>query len=81
MNRVNSRHDFGHDDSPTNIVMAIIIIIITGLYNSCIGMDITGIYRRSVERRAGQEGGAGKEGKWSGRKSGREKVQAEGKVK
>jgi len=28
MNRVNSRNDFGHDDSTINIVMAIIIIII-----------------------------------------------------
>jgi len=29
MNRVNSRNDFGHDDSTINIVMAIIIIIIS----------------------------------------------------
>ena len=28
MNRVNSRNDFGHDDSTINIVMAIIIITI-----------------------------------------------------
>jgi len=28
MNRVNSRNDFGHDDSTINVVMAIIIIII-----------------------------------------------------
>ena len=28
MNRVNSRNDFGHDDSTINIDMAIIIIII-----------------------------------------------------
>ena len=28
MNQVNSRNDFGHDDSIINIVMAIIIIII-----------------------------------------------------
>jgi len=28
INRVNSRNDFGHDDSIINIVMAIIIIII-----------------------------------------------------
>ena len=28
MDRVNSRNDFGHDDSTINIVMAIIIIII-----------------------------------------------------
>jgi len=27
MNRVNSRNDFGHDDSTINIVMVIIIII------------------------------------------------------
>jgi len=27
MNQVNSRNDFGHDDSTINIVMAIIIII------------------------------------------------------
>jgi len=31
MNRVNSRNDFGHDDSTINIVVAIIIIIITEL--------------------------------------------------
>jgi len=29
MNRVNSRNDFGHDDSTINIVVVIIIIIIT----------------------------------------------------
>ena len=28
MNRVNSRNDFGHDDSTINIVMAIIITVI-----------------------------------------------------
>jgi len=28
MNRVNSRNDFGHDDSTINIITAIIIIII-----------------------------------------------------
>jgi len=28
MNRVNSRNDFGHDDSTINIIVAIIIIII-----------------------------------------------------
>ena len=28
INRVNSRNDFGHDDSTINIVMAIIIIIL-----------------------------------------------------
>ena len=32
MNRVNSRNDFGHDDSTINIVMAIIIIIILAAY-------------------------------------------------
>jgi len=35
MNRVNSRNDFGHDDSTINIVMAIIIIIITGTLAAC----------------------------------------------
>ena len=34
MNRVNSRNDFGHDDSTINIVMAIIIIIIWVLQGS-----------------------------------------------
>jgi len=34
MNRVNSRNDFGHDDSTINIVMAIIIII-TGTLAAC----------------------------------------------
>jgi len=33
MNRVNSRNDFGHDDSTINIVMAIIIIIIILVLN------------------------------------------------
>ena len=28
MNRVNSRNDFGHDDSTINIVMAIIVIFL-----------------------------------------------------
>jgi len=28
VNRVNSRNDFGHDDSSTNVVVVIIIIII-----------------------------------------------------
>jgi len=28
MNRVNSRNDFGHDDSTINIVMAIIVVVI-----------------------------------------------------
>jgi len=32
MNPVNSRNDFGHDDSAMNIVMAIIIIIKTVTY-------------------------------------------------
>jgi len=34
MNRVNSRNDFGHDDSTINIVMAIIIIINTRKYSA-----------------------------------------------
>ena len=32
MNQVNSRNDFGHDDSPINIVTAIIVIIIISRY-------------------------------------------------
>jgi len=31
MNRVNSRNDFGHDDSTINIVMAIIIILLSAV--------------------------------------------------
>jgi len=34
MNRVNSRNDFGHDDSTTNIVVVIIIIFLTPVLNS-----------------------------------------------
>ena len=34
MNRVNSRNDFGHDDSTTNIVIAIVIIIVSLKYTS-----------------------------------------------
>jgi len=37
MNRVNSRSDFGHDDSTTNIVVVIIIIIIITLH----ALDVT----------------------------------------
>ena len=43
MNRVNSRNDFGHDDSTINIVMAIIIIIkrrITNASGSTENIDI-----------------------------------------
>jgi len=36
MNRVNSRNDFGHDDSTVNIVMAIIIIISIITYDACV---------------------------------------------
>jgi len=35
MNLVNSRNDFGHDDSTINIVMAISIIIIIIMWNRC----------------------------------------------
>ena len=38
MNRVNSRNDFGHDDSTINIVMAIIIIIVIK-----IGVNVRGL--------------------------------------
>jgi len=48
MNRVNSRNDFGHDDSTVNIVMAIVIIIIL----QCKGTRTTiasGLQSNSVE--------------------------------
>ena len=35
MNRVNSRNDFGHDDSTINIVMAIIITIMLTCSKTC----------------------------------------------
>jgi len=34
MNRVNSRNDFGHDDSTINIIVVIIIIIIIIIFKS-----------------------------------------------
>ena len=37
MNRVNSRNDFGHDDSTINIVMAIIIIIMLNKVHITVG--------------------------------------------
>jgi len=41
MNRVNSRNDFGHDDSTINIVMVIIIIItINVAYTSCLSLGL-----------------------------------------
>jgi len=47
MNWVNSRNDFGHDDSTTNIVMVIIIIIITSRNESATdhSNEGTGSYR------------------------------------
>ena len=48
MNRVNSRNDFGHDDSIINIVMAIIIIIII--------KERTQQRDRTYVRRAGGQG-------------------------
>ena len=33
INRVNSRNDFGHDDSTINIVMAIIIVLLLTSYH------------------------------------------------
>jgi len=39
MNRVNSRNDFGHDDSTINIVMAIIIIIILPNPNALVAVS------------------------------------------
>jgi len=32
MNRVNSRNDFGHDDSTVNIVMSIIILLLLSMH-------------------------------------------------
>ena len=43
MNRVNSRNDFGHEDSTINIVMAIIIIIIIIIIVIKIGVNIRGL--------------------------------------
>jgi len=43
MNRVNSRIDFGHDDSTINIVMAIIIIIIVS-YSTELLMEFSSEY-------------------------------------
>ena len=45
MNRVNSRNDFGHDDSTINIVMAIIIIIIITLLGWRRGVVVSGVRR------------------------------------
>jgi len=50
MNRVNSRNDFGHDDSTINIVMAIIIYyyyyslvcIIVGMAGRCSQLGFSG---------------------------------------
>ena len=39
MNRVNSRNDFGHDDSTLNIVIAIIIIIILPNPNALVAVS------------------------------------------
>ena len=44
MNRVNSRNDFGHDDSTINIVMAIIISIVL-----CLCMSVSLASRGSVK--------------------------------
>jgi len=35
MNRVNSRNDFGHDDSSTNVVVVIIIIFLAHQHKAC----------------------------------------------
>ena len=48
MNRVNSRNDFGHDDSTINIVMAISIIMLLLLYTAAAAWRI---YSRSSARR------------------------------
>jgi len=36
MNRVNSRNDFGHDDSTINIVIVIIVVIIIIIIITCL---------------------------------------------
>jgi len=54
MNRVNSRNDFGHDDSTINIVVAIVIIITS---------------KKGMEGREG-EGRGGRVGEGSGGKGG-----------
>jgi len=45
MNRVNSRNDFGHDDSTINIVVVIIIIIIVVVIirSQCIYVRLSGL--------------------------------------
>jgi len=45
MNRVNSRNDFGHDDSTINIVIAIIIIIIIITYLLTQSPPVAYVYR------------------------------------
>jgi len=50
-NRVNSRNDFGHDDSAINIVVAIIIIIIiiiTVHSLKCLALPFSVTYYRSI---------------------------------
>ena len=44
MNWVNSRNDFGHDDSTINIVVAIIITII--IINTLVGHTTTDVHSR-----------------------------------
>jgi len=48
MNQLNSRNDFGHDDSTINIVMAIIIIIIKLAISQFLSADINITWRRIV---------------------------------
>jgi len=51
MNRVNSRNDFGHDDSTINIVVAIVIIIILAVnvaWSLCL-LDTTVSHAKTAE--------------------------------
>jgi len=51
MNRVNSRNDFGHDDSTKNIVVAIVIIIILAVnvaWSMCL-LDTTVSHAKTAE--------------------------------
>ena len=55
MNRVNSRNDFGHDDSTIDIVMAIIIIIYYYYYYwTATGRDIA-VFMLTVRHQYGTQ--------------------------
>jgi len=50
MNRVNSRNDFGHDDSTINTVMDIIIIIIIICYPGIVETESSTLSLATAER-------------------------------